>query len=95
MATDLTNNEAAILDRLIVPAHGDLSAEAARSILSLEFHASDVRRMNELSSKAQEGLLTAEDEAELESYRTIGYLLELMRSKARLSLNGASASTSA
>ncbi len=42
--------------------------------------------MHELSVKAQRGALTAPDETELASYRGVGRLLELMRSKARRSL---------
>jgi uncharacterized protein (DUF2236 family) len=78
--------EAAILGRLIRPERADLSPEAARSILKLEFDSQDRDRMHQLVSKAQAGLLTDADAAELESYRRVGRLLDLMRSKARRSL---------
>lgn len=42
--------------------------------------------MHELAVRAQAGSLTDTEEAELESYRRIGRLLEVMRSKARRSL---------
>ena len=42
--------------------------------------------MHELAVRAQAGSLTQEEGAELESYRRIGRLLEVMRSKARRSL---------
>ncbi len=86
MSTMASNSEAAILSRLIVPARGDLSADAAKSILNLKFDDQDRMRMHELVRMRQEGPLSAEDEAELERYRHIGHLLELMQSKARLSL---------
>jgi hypothetical protein len=42
--------------------------------------------MHELALRAQAGCLIAAEESELESYRRIGRLLEVMRSKARRSL---------
>jgi uncharacterized protein YnzC (UPF0291/DUF896 family) len=42
--------------------------------------------MHELAGKAQDGTLTGAEAAELESYRRVGRLLDLMRSKARRSL---------
>jgi hypothetical protein len=83
------NGEAAILGRLIRPERDDLSPDAARSILKLDFEDDDRVRMHELAVKAQHGTLTATEEAELVSYRGVGRLLELMRSKARLSLKRA------
>jgi len=83
------NGEAAILGRLIRPERDDLSPDAARSILRLDFDDQDRARMHELAVKAQQGALTVTEEAELASYRGVGRLLELMRSKARLSLKRA------
>jgi hypothetical protein len=83
------DREAAILGRLIRPERDDLSPDAARSILKLDFDDADRARMHELALKAQEGSLTAADEAELASYRGVGRLLDLMRSKARQSLRRA------
>lgn len=85
------NCEAAILSRLIRPERADLSPEAARSILKLEFDDEDRARMHALAAKAQRGELTDAEEAELESYRGVGRLLDLMRSKARRSLADAGA----
>ena len=42
--------------------------------------------MHELTVKNQEGSLTKAEEEELDSYRRIGYFVDLMRSKARMSL---------
>jgi uncharacterized protein YnzC (UPF0291/DUF896 family) len=57
--------------------------------LKLEFDAQDLARMHELALHGQAGLLTPAEESELESYRRIGRMLELMRSKARRSLTRA------
>ena len=59
------------------------------SVLKFDFPAGDIRRMNGLAAKAREGTLTAVEAAQLESYRGAGRLLELLQSKARLSLKRA------
>ena len=79
-------SEAAILGRIIRPETGSWTKDAAESILRFNFPASDIDRMNDLAAKAREGSLTPEEEAELQNYRDVGRLLELLQSKARLSL---------
>jgi hypothetical protein len=81
-----TNTSAAILNRLIDPEVGDLSPEAAESILRLDFPEADHARMAELSSKAQEGTLTADEREELQEYVRVADLLALLQSKARQSV---------
>ena len=46
----------------------------------------DRERVQELSGKASEGLLTEEESAEMDSYLTVGSALEFLKAKARLSL---------
>jgi hypothetical protein len=87
--TPLSANEAAIAARLIKPDEGDFSPEAARELLSLQFSNEDQARMRELSRKSQEGTLTTAEQADIESYRRVGYWLAILWSKARLSLNHA------
>jgi len=79
-------DEAAILSRVIDAENGNLSAEAARAILRLGFPAADRARAELLADRARDGVLSAEEETELESYRHVARLLELMKSKARRSL---------
>ena len=86
MAIATETTEATILSRVIEPRRGTWSKEAAESILKFDFPPSDIRRMNSLAAKARQGELTAEEEAELDSYREAGRILELLQSKARLSL---------
>jgi hypothetical protein len=81
--------DAAIIGRLDKPDHSDFSPEAAREILRLQLSAQDQARAQELSIKAQEGTLTPDEQAEVESYRRIGYWLGVLWSKARLSLKHA------
>ncbi len=80
------NTEAGILARLIEPT--DLSHDAANFLLSLQFNARDVSRMNELSESAQIGALSPADAAELDSYIHVSDLLAAIQSKARRSLRG-------
>ena len=75
-----------ILARALKAEEGSLSAEAARSILRLHLDQSDRERAHELVVKNQEGQLSEEELAELDNYRRVGHLLDLLASKARLSL---------
>jgi hypothetical protein len=74
------------LDRLVRPDRDDLSPELARALLGLDFDKADRDRMHELVVKNQDGKLTADEPEMLDSYRRIGYLVDLLRSKARLIL---------
>ncbi|HEY7330738.1 MAG TPA: hypothetical protein VH592_24065 [Gemmataceae bacterium] len=78
--------EAAILTRLVKPNRADFSPEVAEAILKLDFDQSDRDRMHELAVKNGEGHLTRAEEEELNSYLRIGYFVDLIRSKARISL---------
>jgi copper oxidase (laccase) domain-containing protein len=78
--------EAAILSRLVKPNQADFAPEVAEAILKLEFDQTDRKRMHELAVRSQDGGLTQAEEEELHSYRRIGYFVDLIRSKARISL---------
>ncbi|SPE55499.1 conserved hypothetical protein [Verrucomicrobia bacterium] len=84
LATETT--EIAILSRVIRPDRGTWSRAAAQAVLEFDFAPADVRRMNTLAAKAHRGALSVTEEAELDNYRRAGRLLELLQSKARLSL---------
>ena len=75
-----------ILARIVKGSQVGLSPEAARALLQLEFDKEDRDRMHFLSGKAQEGNLLPDEQDEIESYRRIGYFLDLLRSKARKAL---------
>jgi hypothetical protein len=82
------NDEAAILGRAVDPANWRLTPDAAAAIQSLDLSAADKERMDQLAAKARAGELTADEEVEIENYRQVGCLIELMKSKARLFLRG-------
>ena len=80
------NVEGAIWERLLRPGRTELAPAAARALLDLTFDEQDGKRLDELAHKSQEGTLTRDDEAELEGYRRVGYLLDLLHAKARNAL---------
>jgi len=79
------NTSAAILNRLIGPDKDDLSPEAARSLLRLDFPESDHAQVAELPTKAQDGTLTGDEDEELTEYIRVADLLAIIQSKARRS----------
>lgn len=78
--------EAAIWQRTLDPEAGNLSPEAARAFLRLSFTEADHRAMDELAAKSQAGSLTPDESRTLDGYRHVAWLLGLLKSKARLSL---------
>jgi hypothetical protein len=84
-----TDRGAAILARTIKPEEGAMSPDAARAILDFKLSAQDAARVNELAEKARDGTLTPDERLELDDYEHVTALLELMQSKARLSLKHA------
>lgn len=84
-----TDRGVEILTRTIQPGEGNLPVEAARSLLSFRLSPTDWERVNDLAAKARSGTLAPEERAELDDYERITCLLELLQSKARLSLKHA------
>jgi hypothetical protein len=76
-------SEAAILSRLIRPEEDSLTPDAAEGFLCIKFEQRDLDRMHELAVKNQDGVLTPKERIEMENYRNVGFLLDLMHSKAR------------
>ena len=75
-----------ILSRVIRPEENNLPQAAAEGLLRLRFEQGDLDRLHDLAEKSQAGELRPEEREEMESYRQIGYLLDLLHSKARLAL---------
>jgi hypothetical protein len=86
MSVQLESTQVAILDRVIKPGSGDWPRAAAEAILGIGFDRDDRERMNSLLEKAKEGDLSDQEAEALENYRHIGKLLELMKSRARRSM---------
>ena len=81
-------SEVAIFGRVLEPDQATLDAAAARAILNLDFKQTDKDRMRALLAKAKKGLLTADEQVEIDNYERVGHMLSLMKSKARRSLKG-------
>jgi hypothetical protein len=88
-STTTPDHGAEILIRTIKPNEGGMPAEAARAMLEFKLSHYDRDRVNQLASKARKGALTAEEQSELEDYERVTALLELIQSKARVSLKQA------
>jgi hypothetical protein len=84
--TESSTSDAAILADLTWPADDALSPAAAKGWLAVRFDKEQLRRMHELATKNQDGKLTVKEKREMENYRRISFLLDLMHSKARRSL---------
>ena len=84
MTMTTTTPESSIISRLLQP--DNLSPEAARGILAMDFTDEDRERMHELAKKASEGKLTEGEQADANAYEFIGSILGIMQSKARQSL---------
>ena len=85
-ASPLPISESAIRSRLIRPGDDNLTPEAAEGSLRIKFEQRDLDRIHELAVKNQDDLLTPQERAEMENYRNVGFLLDLMPSKARRTL---------
>jgi hypothetical protein len=81
-----SNTEAEILARLVRPEEDDLTPEAARALLRLQFDEWDLARLHELVTRNQDGILTAGEQTELDSYLRVSALLDLVQAKARRTL---------
>ena len=91
MSMVVDSSFAEVWERTIRPGEADLTPDAAQYFLKLQFTDGDRARMNDLAAKAQQGSLKENEEAELGNYMQLGWFLDLMKSKARLSLGVRSA----
>jgi hypothetical protein len=74
--------EAEVWLRILHPDE-ELPPRVARAILGLSFPSSDISRMRQLSAKARAGILTSEEDAEMETFERVGSILSTLKSKAR------------
>jgi hypothetical protein len=75
-----------ILLRAIRTSEADLPPEASRWLLRVQLSPEDCEKVNQLAAKARAGTLTSEERSELDELERVTSFLELMQSKARLSL---------
>ena len=87
MSVDQLTIEAEVWDRVIHSDYGTVPPDVARFLAGLSFEESDLAEMHQLAVLHQEEALTSDDLQRLEGYRRVGLVLDLLRSKARLSIN--------
>jgi hypothetical protein len=81
-----TITEADILEGLVAPDLSNLSAEAARSLLSFKFTKQATQCIRQLLRKNNLGTITATERVTLERFLRVGQFLDLVQAKARRSL---------
>lgn len=86
MSTIVDQDFSTVWERTVQPDETDLPPEAAEYFLDLRFDEADRIRMDFLATKAREGSLTPAEQSEANNYMNLGWFLDLMKSKARLSL---------
>ena len=84
------STEADIFGRVFESVEHNMSHEAARAILNLDFNNVDRDRMNALAEKARQGELAKTEDEELENYIRVGHLISILQSKARQALKNCS-----
>jgi hypothetical protein len=89
MSESSTITEADILQDVVSPDAAGLDPPAARSILDLKFNDKATLRMRTLLDRNNKGQLSEVEADELDKWRRVGMFLDLMQSKARLSLKEA------
>lgn len=85
-APAISISEATLWERLLDPVSAAPSSAVAQYLLDLRFPQTDIDRMHELAEKAREGILTLEEQIEMDNYERVGHVLSLLKSKARKSL---------
>ena len=81
-----TSKHSAILNRAVDPNRLDMTQDAARFLLGLDFADQDHDRMAELSEKANQGFLSEDEGEELDTYIFLSDFFTLVQSKARQAL---------
>lgn len=89
MSTSATNTQASILDRALGQDLSNMSPDTARYFLSIKLDSSDEQRANELAEKARDGALSAEEQTEIDEYRRVGRVIEMLKLRAKVALNHA------
>lgn len=79
-----------ILDRLLKPEEPSLSPEFSRSVLSFSFTDAERDRIDELSAKARDGALSADEASELDLLTLTSHFIGALQAKARASLKSKS-----
>lgn len=72
-----------VLDRVLDPVMECFTPEVARRLADLRADPRIQARVDELAGKANEGQLSAEEQAEYDKYREVYHLVTVLQAKAR------------
>ena len=86
MSQATLNTQTTILSRALSAVAEPMSEELAHYLLSIRLDPADEQRANNLANKAREGLLTTEEHVEIDEYRRVGRVMEILRLRARNAL---------
>lgn len=81
-----------VLDRMLDPVSRCFDAESAKRLLDLRLDPAVQARVDELATKANEGLLTTSERAEYEAYINTDDFIAILKLKARRFLTADNAS---
>lgn len=85
-----TYSDQEILEHVVSPAKGGLTAAAARAVLDLKFDAKATKLIRQLLQKNNRGTISADERITLERFLRVGKFIDLLHAKALLSLKEAS-----
>ena len=71
---------------LCSPSQPGFTVDAARSILAMQFGAEDREQMQRLADRAKQGMLSPDEELQIENYERVGHYLAILQSAARMAL---------
>lgn len=81
-----TVNQIEVLARSIDRAGAQMAPEVARFFLDLELSDADRHTLDVLAEKSRLATLTPAEQADLDEYRRVGRLVELMKVKAKVAM---------
>ena len=81
-----TANQVEVLARSIDRTGTKMAPEVARFLLDLQLSDEDRQTLDSLAEKARLGTLTLVDQADLDEFRRVGRLVELMKVKAQVAM---------
>jgi hypothetical protein len=84
-------NSTAVLNELLEPVGRILTVESAKQLIELRASPSVQALIEQLAAKSTEGTLTAEEQADYQTYVSAGTFIAILQSKARRLLRERSA----
>ena len=83
------NTQTTILERALVSNVSKMTLDAASFLWGVRLDPVDEKRSNDLAAKSRLGTLTEDEQHEIDEYRRVGRLIEMLRIQAYAVLNAA------